>query len=140
MGLLPVRLKTSYPVAPGTSDDADVWGLCDNGQEYCIKTISKTPYAPGPEWFCHRVAELCGITTAQFDKITMLDGRYCLWLNARWRGHRSEIEHGCTHGKDYWQFASGKIFRQFMHWITSSTTRTVTPVTICSSKRRRASQ
>jgi hypothetical protein len=31
---------------------------------------------------------------------------YCLWLNARWRGHRSEIEHGCTHGKDYWQFAS----------------------------------
>lgn len=65
-GLLRVNIRACDPADLGSAD-ADLIGMGDDGFDYVIKTIEKTPNVPASEWFCHRLAELCGIVTPQYS-------------------------------------------------------------------------
>lgn len=53
------------------SADASYTGTGDDGQDYVIKTIEKTPDGPAAEWFCHELAELCGIAVPHYCELKM---------------------------------------------------------------------
>ena len=65
-GLFPVNIRSCDPANLGSAD-ADLIGMGDDGQDYIIKTVEKTPDVPASEWFCHRLAGLCNIAVPQFS-------------------------------------------------------------------------
>ena len=72
-GLFPVKIRSCDPANLGSAD-ADLVGMGDDGQDYIIKTVEKTPNVPASEWFCHRLAGLCNIAVPQFS-ILSIKGR-----------------------------------------------------------------
>lgn len=69
----PIRLIHTDPANLGSAD-ADFFGEGDNGLEYCVKTVAKTPAAPAAEYICHQLAAACGFAVAQYDIVELLDG------------------------------------------------------------------
>jgi hypothetical protein len=72
---LPVRIIDLDPANLGTADAA-LFGMGDNGLDYCIKTVEKTPAVPAAELVCHALAEGCGIPVPQYDIVTLPDGSH----------------------------------------------------------------
>ena len=70
---LPVRIiQLDPPDLP--SADAAFYGTGDNGLDYCIKTVAKTPNAPAAEYICHFVARSSGIAVPDVDVVVLSDG------------------------------------------------------------------
>jgi hypothetical protein len=69
----PVRLVQVDPANLGTADAA-FFGQGDNGLDYCVKTVAKTPAVPAAELLCHLLAEECGLAVPQFDLVELPDG------------------------------------------------------------------
>lgn len=65
-GLFPVNIRSFDPANMGTADAALI-GMGDDGFDYVIKTVEKTPNVPASEWFCHRLSDLCGIVVPQYS-------------------------------------------------------------------------
>ena len=68
--LLPIKIRSLDPANLGSAD-AQFVGTGDDGQDYIIKTIEKTPNVPAAEWFCHGLADLCGIAVPHYVELTM---------------------------------------------------------------------
>jgi hypothetical protein len=68
--LIPIKIRSLDPANLGSAD-AEFVGTGDDGQDYVIKTIEKTPDVPAAEWFCHRLADLCGIAVPHYCVLTM---------------------------------------------------------------------
>jgi hypothetical protein len=83
----PVHLVQVDPANLGTADAA-FFAQGANGLDYCVKTVAKTPAAPAAELICNSMAALCGIATAQFDIVKLLDGS--LAFGSVWEGSALE--------------------------------------------------
>jgi hypothetical protein len=70
---LPVRIIQLDPANLSTGDAA-FFGTGDNGLDYCIKTVDKTPAIPAAEYICHFVARCCGIAVPEVDVVVLPDG------------------------------------------------------------------
>jgi hypothetical protein len=64
-GLFHVNIRSCDPANLGSADAALV-GMGDDGFDYVIKTVEKTPNVPASEWLCHRLSELCNIVVPQY--------------------------------------------------------------------------
>lgn len=73
LSALPVKITDLDPCDLGTADAA-CFGTGDNGLDYLIKTIDRTPLVPAAEFICHSLAEACGIATPQFHVVELHDG------------------------------------------------------------------
>lgn len=65
-GLFPVNIRSCDPANLGSADAALI-GMGDDGFDYVIKTVEKTPNVPASEWFCHRLSDLCSIVVPQYS-------------------------------------------------------------------------
>jgi hypothetical protein len=70
--LFPVKIRACDPANLGSADAA-LTGMGDDGHDYVIKTVEKTPGAPAAEWFCQSLCELCGIAVPKFS-VVKIDG------------------------------------------------------------------
>lgn len=70
-----MKITDLDPCDLGTADAA-CFGTGDNGLDYVIKTIDKTPLVPAAEFVCHSLADACGIPTPQFHVVEMHDGSH----------------------------------------------------------------
>ena len=82
--LFPIEVRSTYPPPVNSSADAAFHGIGENGIEYVIKTVPKTPHAPAAEWFCHRFADTCGIAVPQTNRLLMADGSEA--FGSQWDG------------------------------------------------------
>jgi hypothetical protein len=73
LSAFPVPLISVDPANLGTADAA-LFGSADNGIEYCVKTVEKTPRVPGAELICYSLAESCGLAVPQFDVVELPGG------------------------------------------------------------------
>ncbi len=64
--------------------DAAFFGEGENGLEYCVKTVEKTPAVPAAEYLCHTLAAACGIAVPQFDIVELPSG--ALAFGSVWEG------------------------------------------------------
>lgn len=65
-GLFHVNIRSCDPANLGSAD-ADLIGMGDDGFDYVIKTVEKTPNVPASEWFCHRLSDCCSIVVPQYS-------------------------------------------------------------------------
>jgi hypothetical protein len=79
----PIRLTSIDPANLGTADAA-LFGTGDNGLDYCVKTVAKTPNVPAAELICYSLAELCGLAVPQFDVVELPDN--ALAFGSVWDG------------------------------------------------------
>lgn len=69
-GLFRVNIRSCDPANLGSADAALI-GMGDDGFDYVIKTVEKTPNVPASEWFCHRLSDLCSIVVPQFSILSI---------------------------------------------------------------------
>ena len=67
IGLFPTVTLLQIDPATLGSVDAAYFGLGEDGIEYVVKTVLKTPTAPSAEWICHRLCVLCSIAIPQIS-------------------------------------------------------------------------
>lgn len=79
----PVQIIQQDPANLGTADAA-LFGDGENGLQYCIKTSSKTPWAPAAEYICNELAALCKLPLASYDIVKLQDGS--LAFGSVWEG------------------------------------------------------
>jgi hypothetical protein len=99
----PVRLVSIDP--PNlASVDAAWFGTGDNGLDYCVKTIEKTPHAPAAELICYRLAGFCNLAVPQFDLVEVPGGTVA--FGSVWDGSAAnqqasfQVLQGQTTGKE----------------------------------------
>ena len=73
LNAFPIRLMSVDPANLGTADAA-CFGTGDNGVDYCIKTVEKTPRVPAAELICYSLADLCGLSVPQYDVVEFPEG------------------------------------------------------------------
>jgi hypothetical protein len=103
LSAFPIPLISVDPANLGTADAA-LFGTGDNGLDYCVKTVDKTPRVPGAELICYRLAETCAIAVPQFDVVELPSG--ALAFGSVWDGSAADrqasfqVLQGQTTGKE----------------------------------------
>lgn len=83
--LFPVKMNHEEPTN-GTRD-LKLVGHCHAGVRYAIKRESDGPLLPLAEWVGHKLSEICGIATPEYDIVECLNGEIA--FGSRWE-HKTQ--------------------------------------------------